>query len=56
MLLLITYDLHKPDRDYESVATSEDAAYFVMRLTQNWASYGLDAEVTDWLKSTARTW
>lgn len=90
MLLLITYDLHEPDRDYKPVITviksanswthpeesvwlvdteqspawwrdklretSDDATYFVVLLTKNWASWKMSKSVVDWLKSTDRTW
>lgn len=30
--------------------------YFVCRLRQHWASFRMDKEVVDWLKSSTRSW
>ena len=90
MVLLITYDLHEPERDYEDViakiksfgsrahveesvwlvdtaltaqqcrdalnAVTSKATYFAVRLAHSWASQNVAESVTNWLKSSERTW
>lgn len=91
MVLVVTYDLHNPGRDYDKIASTLKTAsswahpqgsvwlidtplspsdwvdklraagdpndeFFISRLSHNWASRNMDAEVASWLKSSARTW
>ena len=43
-------------RDKLRSAGHPNDEYFIVKLTQNWASFNMDASSVTWLKSPSRSW